>query len=270
MTKIALLLCGQLRTVDLVKYIHFHHLISHYETDVFLSIDLNNSLQCENKNSKNDTSLEKATEVIDFFKPVDFFILNHFDEEWNNLKNRNQPFELDYEKLLFEQYFVVSKAYSLLNNYKSKTNKKYDIIIRLRFDQFIWTEETNIFDKLIMNNNQILFNNENIQTVMNLPPSPSCKINFNAVNDKSIYLLGFEDFKHYKYANDQFWYHNESILEIMSNFYENIYNISITCNKNNIGQQGAKIECIFYQYLTSLNINMEKTNICGIFVREFY
>ena len=47
--KIAILLTGQLRTVDVCKYIVFNSIIKKYNTDVFLSIDINNNLQCINK-----------------------------------------------------------------------------------------------------------------------------------------------------------------------------------------------------------------------------
>jgi hypothetical protein len=155
----------------------------------------------------------------------------------------------------------------MLNNYKSKTNKNYDIIIRLRFDQFLFTNEINIMNKLIMNNeSNILFNNENIQIVKNHSPQLSFK--FNTICNNYIYVLGIGNFKHYKYANDQFWFHNESLLKTMSHFYNNLYNISINCTKNNIGQHGAKIECILYQYLTNLNIKLEISHIKGIFIRK--
>mgnify|MGYP003349554611 CR=1 FL=1 len=50
-------------------------------------------------------------------------------------------------------------GYTLLKEYIEKTNIKYDIIIRLRFDQFIWTNNTqDIFSKLDKYKGQILFN----------------------------------------------------------------------------------------------------------------
>ncbi len=64
--KIALLMTGQLRTVDMVKYLHLHTIIEKYDTDVFLSIDCNNALQHENKNSTLQTKKDKVMEIIDF------------------------------------------------------------------------------------------------------------------------------------------------------------------------------------------------------------
>ena len=79
----------------------------------------------------------------------------------------------------------------------------------------------------------------------------------------------FGDFKHYKYANDQFFYHNHTLLEKMMNFYDNIDNIMNYCNQNNIGNMGAMIECIFYLYITQFNnIILKQSNISGIFIRQ--
>ena len=82
-------------------------------------------------------------------------------------------------------------------------------------------------------------------------------------------MLGFGDFKHYKYANDQFFYHNQSILAQMFRFYDNILRIMKYCNKKKIGNDGALIECIFYLYITKFNnINIKRSNISGFFIRE--
>ena len=107
--KIALLLTGQLRTVDLVKYLHMHSLINKYDTDVFLSIDLNNTMQNENQNFKLETPIEKSKAVIDFFKPVDYFVLdnfnNYFDKYYESVKD---VIKIDIRrfKILFAQYHL--------------------------------------------------------------------------------------------------------------------------------------------------------------------
>lgn len=41
------------------------------------------------------------------------------------------------------------------------------------------------------------------------------------------------------------------------------------CNNNQIENKGALIECIFYLFLSNNNINLKKSNISGIFIREF-
>ena len=52
-------------------------------------------------------------------------------------------------------------------------------------------------------------------------------------------------------------------------FYDNIFKIMNYCFENNIGNEGALIECIFYLYITQFNnINLKKSNISGIFIRQ--
>jgi hypothetical protein len=148
----------------------------------------------------------------------------------------------------------------------NNSNKKYDIIIRLRFDQFIWTDDS-ILNNLNTIENRIIFNEENTNSI--IKNTQDKIINFDEIMSNSIYIFGYGDFLHYKYANDQFWYHNSSLIKIMSKFYDNILNLLKYCNKYNIGNKGAMIECIFYNYLIKNNIAMKKTNIKGIFIREY-
>ena len=250
--KVALLLTGQLRTVEMLKYLYLNTLILPYDADVFLGIDLNNKQQCAYKNSTNQTTLEEANKTIDFFKPINSFILHD-----NNPCN-----------LLLRQYYVVKKTYEMLKIYSDKNNIKYDLIIRLRFDQLIFSKEIQLPNE--MWNNELkacLYNQDNINILKNY--SIDKKFIFEEVNDNTIYVFDFGDFKHYKYANDQFFYHNHTLLEKMLNFYDNIDCIMKYCNTQNIGNKGALIECIFYLYITQFNnIILKKSNICGIFIRE--
>ena len=68
--KVAVLLTGQLRSVDMVKYLHMNALIKQYNADVFLGIDLNNTYQNMHKNSNTFTTLEDLNKANDFFKPI--------------------------------------------------------------------------------------------------------------------------------------------------------------------------------------------------------
>jgi hypothetical protein len=113
--KIALLLTGQLRTINLVKYLYLNTIISKYDTDVFLSIDMDNKCQTEFKNSTTKTNLEKVNEVISFFKPVKYFISDNFKNEFNRLcATYNQKFVKKYTGI-YAQYYIVDKAYQILN-----------------------------------------------------------------------------------------------------------------------------------------------------------
>jgi hypothetical protein len=88
-------------------------------------------------------------------------------------------------------------------------------------------------------------------------------------NKKNIYLLGFGDCAHYKYANDQFWYHNSKLINVVSMFYDNIYKLMYKAIKNNTGDCGCMIEHLWHTYLVNNNINIQKGNVSGVFVREF-
>jgi hypothetical protein len=234
--KVALLLTGQLRTVEMLKYFNLNTLILPYDADVFLGIDLDNKYQCEYKNSTNKTTLEDANKTIDFFKPINSFILD----------------DINPCHLLLRQYYVVKKTYEMLKIYSDKNNIKYDLIIRLRFDQLIYSQEIQtppeIWDIKLKT---VLYNQENINILKNY--SINKKFIFEEVDDNTIYVFGFGDFKHYKYANDQFFYHNHTLLEKMMNFYDNIDYIMKYCNTHHIGNKGALIECIFYLYITQFN-----------------
>ena len=156
----------------------------------------------------------------------------------------------------------------MLQRHSERNNIKYDLIIRLRFDQLIFSNEVPLAPKLFNDElNTVSFNKDNINILEEY--SKHKKFIFEEINDNTIYVFGFGDFQHYKYANDQFFYHNHSLLEKMMNFYDNIFTIEEYCIKQNIGNKGALIECIFYLYITQFNdIILKKSNISGIFIRE--
>jgi hypothetical protein len=278
--KIAVLLTGQLRTIQMTKYIFKHLLFDIFDTDVFMSVDLNNSLQCEYKNSTNNTSLSEIEQIVDFLKPINYLILDDFDTEYEKLQ-RFTDINISSYKLLFQQYYVVSKAYELLKTHINLTNKTYDYIIRLRFDQFIWTDQiqTQIFRSIKTYNTQIIYDNENIQILKSniqmltkYTNVDICQIQtnwFNEVLPNHIYLFGFGQYLHYSYANDQFWYHDNNLIDIMSDFYNHMLNILTYCMVNNIGNNGAMIECMFENYLKQNKTTIKQSNVKGIFIREF-
>ena len=265
--KIAILLTGQLRTFDMVKYLHMNSLISKYDTDLFLGIDINNSMQTEYKNPTQKTNSNYVNKALKFFKPIDYFILDNYD--FSKIQNKSK-IDLKQFEVFFRQYYTVKKTYKLLINHINKTNKKYDIILRLRFDQFIWTNDTietvqKLYNKEV---DKILYNSKNITILDEI--SKKYTINFEEITSDSAYLFGFGNYEHYSYANDQFFYHDESILTKIYKFYDNMIKLFEYCHENNIGNKGASIECVFYLYLKKQNINIKKSNIKGIFIRENY
>ena len=264
--KIALLLTGQLRTVDMVKYLHMNTLISKYDTDVFISIDLDNSLQRLKMNNTEKTKLEHVQDVINYFNPIDYIINDNFEDEFIKLQEKCR-IDITIRKRLFQQYRTVYNAYKLLINHINETNKEYDLIIRLRFDQFIWTNNYYIFKNLKMIDNRIIIYDEENTNKLN-EISKDLKLTFDEIEDNTVYVFGFGDYLHYKYANEQFWYHNSKLINIMSKFYDNMLELIVNCSQIINGSECLN-EFMFYTFLTNNNINLKKTNISGIFVREF-
>jgi hypothetical protein len=255
--RIALLLTGQLRTFNMTKHLHMNSLISKYNTDVFLGIDVDNSHQCEYKNFTDKTTSKSVHDAIQFFKPVDTFLLDKFD-----------CFKNKWQHLFIRQYYVVKNTYKLLIDHINKHTVKYDLIIRLRFDQLIFDDNVNKSELAPLFNDScdIVYNecNTNILNQYTLTK----KLIFEKIDNDVIYVFGFGDYKHYKYANDQFFYHNPSILNKMFEFYDNILHIMDYCKVQKIGNKGALIECIFYLYMEFNNIKLMQTTKSGMFIRE--
>lgn len=255
--KVAVLLTGQLRTFEMLKYLHMNSLISKYNTDVFLGIDIDNKYQCVYENNTDKTKLEDVRRAIDFFKPIDTFILDNLIFSENRI-----------EQLLLRQYYVVKNTYKMLITHSNNNNIKYDLIIRLRFDQLIFSREVPIAPELLNGTSDVIEYNQHNTDILNKYTLDK-KFIFEEINDNTLYVFGFGNHKHYKYANDQFFYHNNSLTQKMFEFYDNILIIMKYCRENNIANEGALIECIFYLYITQYNnISLKHSNIKGIFVRQ--
>lgn len=258
--KIALLLTGQVRTHELTKYIIKNSIINQYDTDVFLTIDSNNICQTENLNSKNKTSKEIIDNLISFYNPIDFFVDNEFTEI-----ETNHMFYASYR-----QYFFVMQCYLRLDKYIKQTNTKYDLIIRLRFDQILWNNNNFYINNFITDSkNNIIYNSDNIAIAKEI--SEKIKIIFNDdINDNEIIILGFGEISNYNYVNDQFWIHKPNLSYIIFTFYFKLNEIINNCKKTIFPSEGASIEHFFYKHLINNNIKYFTKNINGIFIREFY
>jgi len=222
--------------------------------DIFMSIDLDNSLQTAHKNPKDKTDISAANAAIEFFKPNDYCIVEI-------------PPIVQIPRM--RQYYVVKKAYELLKNYKAKTNMVYDVIIRLRFDQILYTEKDTIRIKLERTNSDSMFDNGILNETNRLllkTVSADQKIMLYPVDDNELRVFGFGDYKHYKYVNDQFFYHNESLIDSMFAFYDHIPELSAICDAQNV-KTDARTEYILYLYLQKMGIAYKRTHITGEFMR---
>jgi hypothetical protein len=251
---VAVLLTGQLRTFEMTKHIHMNCLINPYNADVFLSIDPDNSLQNEFRNSTSRTNNDIINDAITFFKPIDTFILD-VDVD---------PTNCHYKHML-KQYFVVQSAYKMLIKHCTNNSKKYDVIIRLRFDQFLYNKQIPKCNGLMHGIKGVLFNDYNIDIVKTYTKDKTFALN--ALDDNTIYGYGYGREVHYNFANDQFFFHNQSLLTKMHNFYDHIIPI-IEWAKTQVGE-AIKIECIFYLYIRHFNdIELKRSHILGFFIRE--
>ena len=71
--KIALLLTGNLRSWRLCGHVIKNCLINKYDCDVFMSVDLNNIYQHENKNCFDNTNINELNDAISFYNPKKVF-----------------------------------------------------------------------------------------------------------------------------------------------------------------------------------------------------
>jgi hypothetical protein len=265
--KIALLLTGQLRTVNLLKNLFFNTIISKYDTDVFLSINTDNKSQNTFKNNTLTTNLETINEIISFFKPIKYFISDNFEPELNRLlKTENKKFVIKHIGI-YAQYYIVHKAYQILKEYIEESKVEYDLIIRLRFDQFIFPENHLLFEKLDKKgNNDIIYNDNNINIIKN--DTIEIKMPFYQPIKNEVYVLGFGRYTHFNYVNDQFFYHNSDQIKNFLNFYSKLYQyIDIAVNReHNVGM--CIYEHVFYHFLKLTNLAVKKADLYSQFIRE--
>jgi len=200
---------------------------------------------------------------------------------YNNNCEATQYYDnLKLYKKIFEQYYIVYKAYELLEKYIETTSTNYDLIIRLRFDQFIWNRNNNNNDrnKILFNQynfqsinndrNKILFNQYNITQIIN--NFDIIKLTLDNGKHNTIQVFGGGCYEYYAYVNDQFWCHKMDLLLTMKNFYTNLPKIINDCKTTFYPEYGCWIEHFFCKYLVENNIIIEKSILDGVFIREKY
>ena len=310
--KIALILSGQLRTWKMCGELLKKQLLDHYDCDIFMAIDHTNKLQAENKNDKSETLTDEIIEAIRFYKTIsifndniDYSSLSDFPTQLKSYKfDNNYKDNITYEitsdkkfkfnkisiipdnyteinvsvennlqlQLFFRQYYYFTKAFEMMNNYSKNNNITYDIILRVRFDQYIFDRNYNnyniLYSKLEKNNNSdILYNINNINIIKNF--ENNLKLEFeNNIKDNEIYILGGGIFNNaYIYVNDQFFYFNYNTLELFNNFLQKITEEYADAAKN-YWVMGAHIEHQFAKFLVKNNLSIKQSLFGGIFIRN--
>lgn len=304
--KVAIILYGQIRTFELTKWI-LKSIKNKYDCDIFMGIDPNNLHQHENLNDKQPTSAEVIEQTMEFVNPKQTYIFDEteFNKSFNNLDfymQRNIPNETTrtqdlitkhdtlwqihkpfddsnskYTSLnlsksqyikIFRQYFLINECYKMLNNYINSTKTKYDIIIKLRFDQIIWSNSEFWTSNCKVNKyGDPYYNQNNINLFKSI--SKNIDIEFISQDHNTLSVFGCGTIKTYAFVNDQFWTHGMDLIEKMSMFYDNLIDIVNQSNKEHSIYSGANIEHYFLRHLLNNNINIKKTNISGRFIREF-
>jgi hypothetical protein len=165
-------------------------------------------------------------------------------------------------RLISEQYYMVYKAYELLEEHIHKTKTKYETIIRLRFDQLIWNDATFFTEK------DILYNEQNLDRLHVLLQNQHVKLKVDTPHDNTIYVFGGGVHCNYTYVNDQFFAHNMSLLSTMKNFYKKLPIIINNSFDNFWPCHGCWIEHFFANYLFNENIVIKRSVLSGIFIRE--
>ena len=267
--KVALLLTGQIRTNELCRHIFKKTLIEKYDVDTFLSIDTDNKLQEASLNSTEKTSYDVISNAIEYYNPVDSYVCETYDDlfkEKQQLLDNNLPYDKRY-KMILEQYYIVYKAYEMLQLHVNNTGVKYDIVIRLRFDQFIWSDATSTLSKYVMSCGNVKFNNDNINMVSN-EVNGNLKIELDSPTNNEICTLGWKVTNTWNdYVNDQFWIHSYALTNLISKFYIDLPDLINT--HSYYASKGPFIEVLFYQFLKQNRINVRQSKITGKFCREY-
>jgi hypothetical protein len=272
--KIALLITGQLRTYELCKHVVKHTLIDNYDTDVFLSIHKYNTNQTDMDylNSTNDTNDDAIKNAIQYYNPINTYVWDESDE---NLIysltqiNPNLPSDRRY-KLILQQYYIVSKAYEMLKNHINTTGSQYDMVIRLRFDQFIFSNPSPLSKYVIYNSKNsrvIKYDINNINSIKK--ECENVKIELDNPKENEIYVFGASIQNSQRdYVNDQFWIHSYDLINVMSDFYNELPFLINTYSFFAIHY--AFYEILFYRFLSSKKIVLKKSKVIGEFCREFF
>jgi len=270
--KIALIITGQLRTYKLCGNILKNTIIDKYDTDVFLSINKLNNLQNQGLNSKIDSSNDDINKAIQFFNPKSVFVSYGYDDIFENLEVNKTLRE---NRLVLEQYYIVQQGYKLLINYSKTNNINYHAIIRIRFDQFIWSDSANILSKILIGTNnyndqiRIIYNEENIKLVHD--NSKDLKMDIDIPNTNEIYVFGGGGINsNYSWVNEQFWIHSMNLIDTMSIYYDDIPNIIDEVSRHNLSSHNCPyMELIFSTFLNRNKIQVIKSKIHGQFCYEY-
>ena len=274
--KVALLLTGQLRTYELCKHLVKNILIDNYDTDVFLSIDINNTLRrVPSLNSDKNIDVNTIADVISFFNPKKTYICEDYSNEFNRQVKKLSSDSItfsngNFHNLIMEQCYIITQGYRILKEYVDSTGIKYDVVMRLRFDQFIYSPSCDVLSNFVTFDSAwariVKYTSDNIHKVAEI--TKDLKIDVDIPKSNEIYVFGHTN----DWANDQFWIHSHDSIEIMEKFYDEIpiiMNDNVKADKNFL-LYGPILEKIFLKFIKKYNLEPKLSVVIGEFCREFY
>ena len=214
-------------------------------------------------NQETDYNLSDISKIaLSNFTNSDSLIYEKLFNRENKSKGKEDIFNKELLLVIAQQYYFVYKAYTLLENHLNLNNKDYDVIIRLRFDQYILNSKDHhllIYDykynKSYINKFADFYNNYKFDIL-------DCE-------DNNIYVINGGLYKNYAYVNDQFYMHGKKMIQTMKVFYLQLPRIINNCFKTFWPfNRYCWIEHFFACYLTQKKIIIKKSKMTGIFIRE--
>jgi len=160
----------------------------------------------------------------------------------------------DHFLVIFRQYFLVNECYKMLLDHIKSNSANYDVIVRLRFDQIIWSGESKQWVA-----------GQSIEKYH--ADYAASDISFVEQETNTISVFGCGQIETYAYANDQFWTHGMDLVQNMSTFYDNLPDTISRSHREHGIYAGGNIEHYFLRHLLDHGISLKKTNLSGQFVR---
>jgi hypothetical protein len=204
---------------------------------------------------------DKETIISNFDNNI---TINKLFYGFHNYYVDNNQFNYLYE-VASGQYFIIHKAYELLKNHISNTGKNYNIVIKLRFDNFFCqcTHEMKLVDFDFFKENAHSYLKYNmVHSLENKKRAEKNSINLKLDLNKytnlknNIYLPGFGSFDNYAYVPDQYWVHGSDLIDIMHSCYEKLPVIINHSKETCFPYRGCNQEHWLCKYLHENNVNM--------------
>ena len=289
------MLTGQLRTVEFTKRILRD---TFKDADFFLSVDRDNSTQNAYQNSVQPTSRGQAEEICAYFQPRSAYVGSGLPSDWANAFERRiylvshhnsggevfspksiaeqNIFSYDprfakkivsvwqFRKLL-QQYFYVHKAAELIKAEEDKALKKYDLIVRLRFDQLLYPIPPD--PELI---SRMAYTEDNVQHVNTR--DYSLDIDYSPVRDDQVVAMGYGQCGNYFYVNDQHFVAKRDAAMKVASFYSSLPAVIKQCIREDCYPTArAQMEYFYAKFLCGLGLEVvsaEDLGYGGMFIRQ--